>query len=220
WTVRRARKSPQATAVIHRGLRYDYRELHARTLGRAEQLRAAGLGRGDRVAYLGPNHPAYLETLFAAGMLGAVFVPLNTRLTPEETAHCLSDSGSALLVHTEAFAEAALAAVAHVADAPRLIASESAADTEAEFDEPVGLDDPCMILYTSGTTGRPKGAVLTHGNLTWNAVNVVVDTDLAHDEVTLVSAPMFHTASLGMTCLPTLLKGGTVVLEESFDEHR
>lgn len=220
WTVRRARKSPQATAVIHRGLRYDYRELHARTLGRAEQLRAAGLGRGDRVAYLGPNHPAYLETLFAAGMLGAVFVPLNTRLTPEETAHCLSDSGSALLVHTEAFAEAALAAVAHVADAPTLIASEPAADTEAEFDEPVGLDDPCMILYTSGTTGRPKGAVLTHGNLTWNAVNVVVDTDLAHDEVTLVSAPMFHTASLGMTCLPTLLKGGTVVLEESFDEHR
>ena len=112
WTVRRARKSPQATAVIHRGLRYDYRQLHARTLGRAKQLRAAGLGRGDRVAYLGPNHPAYLETLFAAGMLGAVFVPLNTRLTPEEMAHCLSDSGSALLVHTEAFAEAALAAAA------------------------------------------------------------------------------------------------------------
>src|SRR6185312_14401707 len=101
-----------------------------------------------------------------------------------------------------------------------LPAEEATASAGTEFDEPVGLDDPCMILYTSGTTGRPKGAVLTHGNLTWNAVNVVVDTDLAHDEVTLVSAPMFHTASLGMTCLPTLLKGGTVVLEESFDEHR
>ena len=229
WTVRRARKSPQATAVIQRERRYDYGELHERTLGRAEQLRAAGLGRGDRVAYLGPNHPAYLETLFAAGMLGAVFVPLNTRLAAAELRYCLADSGSTLLVHTEDFAEAARAAVADGADghgqggsgaAIGLLTGEPPAPRGPGFDEPVGLDDPCMILYTSGTTGRPKGVVLSHGNLTWNAINVVVDTDLARDEVTLVSAPLFHTASLGMTCLPTLLKGGTVVLEESFDERR
>ncbi|HEY3867637.1 MAG TPA: long-chain fatty acid--CoA ligase [Actinocrinis sp.] len=223
WTARRARKSPQATAVIHREVRYDYRELHARTLGRAAQLHAAGLRRGDRVAYLGPNHPAYLETLFAAGMLGAVFVPLNTRLVTSELAYCLTDSGSTLLVHTESCAGAAGAAAAEAEHALRLISAETAVTAVAagtEFDEPVGLDDPGIILYTSGTTGRPKGAVLSHGNLIWNAVNVVVDTDLAHDEVTLVSAPLFHTAALGMTCLPTLLKGGTVVLEEGFDEQR
>ena len=224
WTARRARKSPLATAVIHRDRRYDYRELHARTLARAEQLRAAGLGRGERVAYLGPNHPAYLETLFAAGMLGAVFVPLNTRLAAAELAYCLADSGSSLMVHTEDFADAAKAAVASVSDGGgtqlRLLTEETRSKGRSEFDEPVGPDDPCMILYTSGTTGRPKGAVLTHGNLVWNAINVVVDTDLAHDEVTLVSAPLFHTAALGMTCLPTLLKGGTVVLEEAFDELR
>ena len=230
WTARRARKSPQATAVIHRDRRYDYRELHERTLARAAQLRAAGLARGDRVAYLGPNHPAYLETLFAAGLLGAVFVPLNTRLAAAELAYCLTDSGSTLMVHTEDFAAAAGAAadgvgqgVGHGAGIGLLAAEAGAVGavpSTSEFDEPVGLDDPCMILYTSGTTGRPKGAVLTHGNLVWNAVNVVVDTDLAHDEVTLVSAPLFHTAALGMTCLPTLLKGGTVVLEEAFEEQR
>lgn len=224
WTARRARKSPRATAVIHRDRGYDYQELHERSLGRAAQLSAAGLGRGDRVAYLGPNHPAYLETLFAAGLLGAVFVPLNTRLTTAELAYCLADSASTLLVHTDEFAQPADAAArAASQEADHRVGLVRASEIEAgsaELDEPVGLDDPCMILYTSGTTGRPKGAVLTHGNLVWNAINVVVDTDLAHDEVTLVSAPLFHTASLGMTCLPTLLKGGTVVLEEAFDEHR
>src|SRR4029079_5466463 len=68
--------------------------------------------------------------------------------------------------------------------------------------------------------GVAKGAVLTHGNITWNSINVLVDADLASDEVTLVTAPLFHTASLTMTCLPTLLKGGTVVLEPAFDPVR
>jgi fatty-acyl-CoA synthase len=77
-----------------------------------------------------------------------------------------------------------------------------------------------MILYTSGTTGRPKGAMLTHGNVTWNCVNLLLDVDLAADEVTLVPAPMFHVAALNQTVLPTLLKGGRVVLESAFDAER
>ncbi|WP_194904562.1 acyl-CoA synthetase [Catenulispora rubra] len=223
WTARRARKCPQATAVIHQDRQYSYRELHDRTLAAAHRLREAGLRAGDRVAYLGPNHPAYLETLFAAGMLGAVFVPLNTRLTAAELGYCLTDSESTLVVHTDGYGDSAQAAIAESGVAITLLSAlTTAADDSAPQlpDLPVTLDDPCMILYTSGTTGRPKGVVLTHGNLTWNAINVIVDTDLAHDEVTLVSAPLFHTAALGMTCLPTLVKGGTVVLEEAFDEVR
>ena len=77
-------------------------------------------------------------------------------------------------------------------------------------DVPVSLDDPCLIMYTSGTTGRAKGATLTHGNITWNAINVVVDADFRADEVALAVAPLFHTAALNMLCLPTMLKGGTV----------
>lgn len=94
--------------------------------------------------------------------------------------------------------------------------AESAAEP---IDEPVTADDTCIIMYTSGTTGRPKGAMLTHGNLTWNAINVLVDTDLIADERALVSAPLFHTAGLNMLTLPVLLKGGTCVLVEAFEPN-
>jgi fatty-acyl-CoA synthase len=225
WTARRARKSPDALAVVHRDARYTYADLHARSTRLAHRLLGFGVGRGDRVAFLGPNHPAYLETLFAAGAIGAVFVPLNTRLAAPELLHCLADSGAGTLIHTESYA----ALVAEIAwpgtlrravvvdeEYERIVGSGDA----AELDEPVSPDELCVIMYTSGTTGPAKGAMLTHGNITWNSINVLVDTDLAHDEVTLVSAPLFHTAALNMTCLPTLLKGGTVVLEESFDADR
>jgi fatty-acyl-CoA synthase len=87
-------------------------------------------------------------------------------------------------------------------------------------DLPVSLDDPGLIMYTSGTTGRAKGATLTHGNITWNAINVVVDADFRADEVALVVAPLFHTAALNMLCLPTMLKGGSVLIEPAFDPAR
>ncbi|MFB7510623.1 AMP-binding protein, partial [Streptomyces broussonetiae] len=94
WPARRARKTPDRIAVVHEDQEITYRALHQRVLRLAHALRALGVARGDRVAYLGPNHPAFLETLFAAGALGAVFVPLNTRLTAQELTYNLSDSGS------------------------------------------------------------------------------------------------------------------------------
>jgi fatty-acyl-CoA synthase len=90
----------------------------------------------------------------------------------------------------------------------------------AELDEPVGAEETCLILYTSGTTGRPKGVMLTHANLTWNSFNLLLDVDVAGDEVTLVAAPMFHVAALCQTVLPTLLKGGRVLLVSSFEPQQ
>ncbi|MFE1798832.1 o-succinylbenzoate--CoA ligase [Streptomyces sp. NPDC059517] len=222
WPARRARKTPHRTALIHDGTTLTYGGLYERTTRLAHALRARGVRRGDRIAYLGPNHPSYLETLFAAGLLGAVFVPLNTRLARPEIAHQLEDSGAKALVHGPA-SQGLIAGLPGTCDVRLYVEVGAAYDQLLDsasgeaIDEPVTADDTCVIMYTSGTTGRPKGAMLTHGNLTWNAVNVLVDQDLIADERALVSAPLFHTAGLNMLTLPVLLKGGTCVLVEAFD---
>jgi fatty-acyl-CoA synthase len=229
WTARRARKTPHRTALMFEGQACSYAALHERATRLATALRALGTGRGHRVAYLGPNHPAFLETLFATGMLGGIFVPLNARLAGPEIAYQLADSGTSVLVYAPTHAglvggirgaadERAYVALAGPADG-RVHGYEELLGTAASepLDEPVRLDDTCMLMYTSGTTGRPKGAALTHGNITWNSVNVLIDHDLMADEVALVCAPMFHTAGLNMLTLPVLLKGGTCILVSGFD---
>ncbi|MEV6794082.1 long-chain fatty acid--CoA ligase [Streptomyces sp. NPDC051320] len=221
WPARRSRKTPHRTALLHEERTTSYALLHDRATRLAHLLRERGVKRGDRVAFLGPNHPAFLETLFATGLLGAVFVPLNTRLAPPELRHQLADSGSRLLLQVRQSAATTAELTTESLEAEgeayeALLAAVPATD----LDLPVGPDDLCMIMYTSGTTGRAKGAMLTHGNVLWNSLNVLVDVDLTSDEATLVSAPLFHTAALNMTCLPTLLKGGTAVLESSFDPDR
>lgn len=226
WTARRARTSPERVALVHEDTTRTYAELHERVLRLASVLDELGVRSGDRVAYLGTNHPSLLETLFACGSLGAIMVPLNTRLAVPELDHIVRDSMPCLLVHGAD--HTGPAAELHSREAvPQLLPVSGhgpddyeqrlAAASPAVRDEPVQLDDTCMIMYTSGTTGRPKGAMLTHGNLSWNCVNVLLDVDLTADEVTLVTAPMFHTAALNMTCLPTLLKGGRLVIAPRFD---
>ncbi|MGW0819229.1 acyl-CoA synthetase [Streptomyces viridiviolaceus] len=221
WTARRARRTPDRPALVYGHVQLTYGQLHDRTTRLAHHLRGLGVRPGDRVAYLGPNHPSFLETLFAAGHLGAVFVPLNTRLAEPELRHCLTDSGASVLVHTAAFE-----AFAGSCDVPRRVAAGAALDERlaalpaTPLDVPVTHSDIAIIMYTSGTTGRAKGAVLTHGNLIWNSVNTLVDGEFSAGDVTLLSAPLFHTAALNMTCLPTVLKGGTLVLEDSFSPAR
>ncbi|MFE7948445.1 long-chain fatty acid--CoA ligase [Streptomyces sp. NPDC057426] len=218
WPARRARKTPHRTALIHQGTSLTYAGLHDRVGRLAASLRQQGVRRGDRIAYLGPNHPSFLETLFAAALLGAVFVPLNTRLTPPEIDHQLTDSGAHTLVHAPGHAgRTTLHLVRRLQVGEEYEEAIASATGHAPPDEPVSEDDVCIIMYTSGTTGRAKGAMLTHSNLTWNAVNVLVDTDLRADERALVTAPLFHTAGLNMLALPVLLKGGTCVLVERFD---
>ncbi|HUZ25095.1 MAG TPA: long-chain fatty acid--CoA ligase [Streptosporangiaceae bacterium] len=231
WTARRARKSPGRIALLHGGAELSYAQLHDRVARLAGALRGLGVTAGDRVAYLGPNHPSFFETMFATWAAGGIFVPLNMRLAGPELAHHLADSGSQVLFYAAAqagvlgeirgeLAVRQLVALAGPADGARGYEELLTGGGPAWVDEAVSLADPCLIMYTSGTTGQAKGATLTHGNVTWNAVNVLVDADVAHDEVGLAVAPLFHTAALNMLCLPVLLKGGTVVIEPTFEPRR
>jgi fatty-acyl-CoA synthase len=216
WVHRRRVKSADAVALVSGDVRLTYAEFARRIDRLAAGLTARGIRRGERVAYLGPNAPEFLETLFAATSLGAIFVPLNIRLAAGEIAYALADSGATLLV-----ADPSLAAL--VPDGVTTVLVGPAYETllagggDGHADHPVSLDDPAAILYTSGTTGRPKGAILTHGNLTWNAINAIVDYDVTSHDVALMVSPLFHVASLGMGALPTLLKGGALVLQAKFD---
>jgi fatty-acyl-CoA synthase len=232
WPRRRARVAAGDVVLIHEDTTWTYGQV----ADRVERLRTglAGLGvePGERVAYLGPNHPAFVETMFAAMAAGAVFVPLNTRLAPPELAQQLRDAQVRAFVWADGLDATARAVLAEQPVPVRIVVGERSAaaehvleqviaDTVADGPGPaVSRADPAMIMYTSGTTGDPRGAVITHDNLIWNAVHVLIDVDVSQDEVTLVSAPMFHTAALNQTFLPTFLKGGTAVLQSAFDPQR
>ncbi|AWB88851.1 acyl-CoA synthetase [Salinibacterium hongtaonis] len=254
WLRRRLAKSGDKAAIVFVDRTTTYRELYERSEQLASALAARGVGPGGRVAYFGENHSAFLDTMFAAASMGAIFVPLNSRLAAPEIAYALADSGATVLIHPEAVGAVAAVAVrgsgvTHriiVEDAPGATASTTPvgvidpgsdagpvpAIVVEQFDDVVAsgvvdpvdivitLDDPAIILYTSGTTGMPKGALLSHGNLTWNSINVLVDYDYATTDVALMISPLFHVASLGMGLLPALLKGATVVLEPRFDPAR
>jgi fatty-acyl-CoA synthase len=241
WLQRRRAKSGTKAALVSATGTLTYTELADRTDRLANALRGRGVGKGDRVAYLGDNHPSFVETFFACGLVGAIFVPLNTRLAAPEIQFQLQDSGSRILIHAADLGTVAASAVEGTAVAVRVaVASDGGAQDSAAqlpagverydevlhpaaatpLDEAVTLDDGAMILYTSGTTGRPKGALLTHGNITWNCFNTVVDMDLNRNDVALMISPLFHVASLDMGLLPMLLKGATVVLEARFEPGR
>ncbi|QVQ52856.1 o-succinylbenzoate--CoA ligase [Spiractinospora alimapuensis] len=228
WPHRRSRLTPHATAIRYQDTALTYSDLDQRTTALAHALQRHGLGTGDRVAYLGPNHPALLETLFAAGQLGAILVPLNTRLSPTEIAHILNHSGTRALIYAPETTDTARTALQATPSITTTIALTDPHPGELDYDAlittphtgrldtPVTHDDVCMIMYTSGTTGHPKGAMITHGNVTWNCLNVLIEVDVHSDDTTLISAPLFHAAALNMTCLPTLLKGGTAVIMPRF----
>jgi fatty-acyl-CoA synthase len=212
WPHRRARMAPKRKAFTFDGVSTTYEDLARRTTALARRLEELGVRHGDRVAYLGPNHPSFAETMFATHQLGAIFVPLNFRLTPAEINYQLADCGAHVLIH----------APSHKAEHPRAISLDDYEDLLAggsaePLDVPVTADEPALILYTSGTTGRPKGAVLSHANLLWNTFNLMIGVDIATDDVALVAAPLFHVAALTQTLLPTFVKGGHSVITPRWD---
>ena len=220
---------PDRPALRFRGATTTWRQLRDRVAALAGALARRGVGPGDRVAVLMSNRPEFIETVLAAVRLGAIAVPVNFRLTPDEVAYVLGDAEARVLVAEPATAATADAARSGLADAPPLVVAgelpaEAGVDAEryedlvAEPGEPhppvdVAEDAPALIMYTSGTTGRPKGAVLSHQNLQGQALTLVRAWRLFDDdEVNLCAAPLFHIGALGSVVPMILLGGCTVVL--------
>jgi fatty-acyl-CoA synthase/long-chain acyl-CoA synthetase len=227
--ARHARSIPDATALRFDGGGRTYRELDERVTRLARALRERGVGTGDRIAVLALNGLEVVEAFLSGVRLGAIVVPVNFRLVADEVAYVLSDSGAVAVVTDGA--TAALMAKARE-QAPGVTtalvigggnagpgsedyeAAVSAAGTEP-LDIVVDEDAPAFIMYTSGTTGRPKGAVLTHRNLLMHVFSHVThlgwDPD---DRVSTYGAPLFHIAALA-GLLPTMLVGGCLVVTRS-----
>ncbi len=226
--LRRAALNPERIALIFEEEKIDYAQLADRVRRQATLLKAAGVCTGDRVAYLGFNHPAFFETLFAANTLGAIFVPLNFRLTAEELTFIINDAGVHTLVCDDALRPTVEQARSNLC-CQKYYSSESEADNwhhlnttraaASVMNEIASVDehDICLIMYTSGTTGLPKGAMLTHGNILWNNINAMMAFGGSRDDVILTAAPIFHIGALNVMCLNSFLLGSTVALLRSFD---
>jgi acyl-CoA synthetase (AMP-forming)/AMP-acid ligase II len=196
----------------------------------ANALRRLGVKKGDRIGTLFYNSPEELITYMAIFQLGAILVPLNFRLASQEIVLILENSDASLLVSGEEFVGLIGQIRKDISKVKRIIVSGQrkpegeflrweelvAAEQNKPPWETLSDDDSLYILYTSGTTGRPKGVVITNKNLIWNSLNGVISGVLSGDEVVYYGLPLFHGAAMG-GYFATALLGGTVVLEKSFD---
>jgi fatty-acyl-CoA synthase len=220
WLRDRARTTPDRVAVDEHDLLTTYAELDVRSERLAAALHESGLRRGDRIATLTGNSGDHVVVFFACAKAGLALVPLSWRLAAPELAFQLDDAQPAVFFVEAEHAELADEALAASAATPRRLAfGELDTDGEA-FDAPVGDDDTLLVVYTSGTTGRPKGAQLTHANCFWTNLGFDLATGVRGEDVVLQVLPQFHCGGWNVQPLLAWWKGARVVLERSFDASR
>lgn len=238
WLARRAQLSPRKTALIEAasGRHIGYADWNRQANRTARFLKArAGIGVGDRVAVLAANSVEYLDLLFACQKLGAVLQNLNWRLAVPELAALLADAEPRVLLYSGEFVDQVSALRRQPATSS--IRAYVALDTSAAADDtpfsdrdqhsagdlppaPVELADPWVICYTGGSTGLPKGVILSHGNLLWNACNTTLGWGIGADDTAILNAPLFHTGGLNVFTTPLVLAGGTSVVCQGFDPEQ
>src|SRR5262245_43042594 len=226
WIERHAVLFPARTAVRFHGRTFCYADLACGIERTAAMLHSElGLRRGDRLAWLGLNHPDMLGLLFATARCGLILVPLNWRLAPPEIGFILRDAGAKVL-----FAQGHLAAALAPETLPkgcRLVLADGESDVQhapnlhdlvAAAGPAPGHDGspavPLLLVYTSGTTGRPKGAVLSQRALDCNAANAIHMHDMTARDRILTVLPMFHVGGLNIQTTPALKVGATVTVHE------
>lgn len=220
WLARRERLSPNQIGLVDvaTGARLTYRALNTRSRALATLLAERySVRAGDRVATLAANSPEYLDAFFACALLGAILAPLNWRLTVPELAGILTDCEPTLLLHDATYAPLAQAATSAYGRLPLLSfegfpGEDVALATRAVPFPTSDGEETALILYTSGTTGVPKGAMLSHRMLTWNAINTQVSWGLREHDIAPIFAPFFHAGGLNVLTTPLYHLGGTVVL--------
>ncbi|MFG1784941.1 long-chain-fatty-acid--CoA ligase [Rhodococcus oryzae] len=215
-------------AIVFGDRRITWAELQQRAVAVSAALAERGVGRGDRVALLMGNQAEYIEIIIAANRIGAIAVPINFRLSVGEVAFTLDNSGSVVLFVDKQASATGIAAAAEAAGQVLVFQVGEGIDESAGGATPYDVlvahsgsgasiavteeAEPALLMYTSGTTGRPKGAVLTHLNLAaQSATNVMAFRFEMHDEVSLCAAPLFHIGTLGLVA-PAILMGATMVV--------
>mgnify|MGYP001198384176 CR=1 FL=1 len=230
---RRAQLSPDKIAIRDTitGRDVTYAAWNAQANQTANYLRALGVQAGDRVAVYATNSMDYLDVWMACGKIGAVLQNLNWRLAVGELEGLLRDAAPVVLVYSGEFVEPVnrlrdrvpglrhgIALGERADDADRAFSERSIYPDELTAPRPeLDWDSPWVICYTGGTTGLPKGAILSHGNMTWNSVNTVMSWQLDFNDVAILNAPLFHTGGLNVFTLPLVHCGGTSVLCAGFD---
>ncbi len=226
--LRRAELNPERDALEFEGSVWTFAEFDARVRKAASVLKAQGVCQGDRVGFLGLNQPAFIETVFAANTLGAVFVPLNFRLTGEELTFIINDAGIHTIV-VDQMLQPVIDSVKTTLCCRHYLTVSHQAEGWQNFDEliqasepiqemvSVSEDDLCLIMYTSGTTGLPKGAMLSHGNIMWNNINSQLAFGGGRDDVLLTVAPLFHIGGLNVLTLQSFAIGAKLILMRAFE---
>lgn len=227
WVAKQADTRPNKIAITDEasGLQFTYAQLEQRSSQLAGYLQHRGVAKGDRIAILCRNAPHFFELQFACGKIGTIGVPLNWRLTVPELEYILGDCAPKVLIYDRAFAEQALELqrrssvdVVIAVDFEELDEYEAAlAENHGYTGQQSTLDDVTMVMYTSGTTGHPKGAMITHGMNFINCVNLGIPTRISPATVQLVVLPLFHTGGLNCYANPVLHAGGHIILMREFE---
>lgn len=223
WIAKWALIQPDRTAIITDEEKVSYEQLNTMIDTAAWKMKKVlGERKGERIAILSQNRLEYIVLLFAIAKIECVAVPLNIRLSAKELVYQLNDSSASLLVYEAGNGQFIHSFVEQTALEHRLAMETVCAETESvpicssEIDE----EAPYIICYTSGTTGKPKGAVLTQRNMFWNAINNKLAINLTAEDRSIVLLPLFHIGGIGLFALPTLFAGGTIVIPGKFDPEK